>query len=61
MHLWLYLSFPRLQTDSMLATQHPLAVVHPQSHQVVQINDLASDVGLAVGMGVVYGYVSAIC
>ncbi|EGQ7759682.1 DNA polymerase Y family protein [Vibrio vulnificus] len=51
MHLWLYLSFPRLQTDSMLATQHPLAVVHPQSHQVVQINDLASDVGLAVGMG----------
>ncbi len=45
----------------MLATQHPLAVVHPQSHQVVQINDLASDVGLAVGMGVVYGYVSAIC
>ncbi len=51
--LWLYLHFPALQLDSLFAEQHeqPVAIVDGRHHDIVQINNLAREAGLKVGMG----------
>lgn len=52
MNLWLYLHFPALQLDSLLQehTAQPLAVLDTQRNVLVQVNALAIERGVEVGM-----------
>ncbi len=61
MALWLYLHFPNLQLDKLFCDhqQTPLAVVDPQTHRLVQINQAAKQQGLTPGAGL--GSAAAIC
>ncbi|SET74367.1 Y-family DNA polymerase [Thalassotalea agarivorans] len=51
--LWLYLSFPQLQLDSLYARQQSqaIAVVDEASNKVVQRNAIAQKDGIKLGMG----------
>ncbi|MCF2946534.1 DNA polymerase Y family protein [Paraglaciecola aquimarina] len=61
--LWLYLSFPQLQLDSLLQqstseqslhkenSQKPWVIWHEEKHQICQLNQTAYQAGIRVGMG----------
>ena len=56
MTLWLYLYFPCLQLDTLYSQQpessddvQPIAIV--DKHQIVQLNNAATELGIEVGMG----------
>ncbi|KZN65786.1 hypothetical protein N473_12250 [Pseudoalteromonas luteoviolacea CPMOR-1] len=52
--LWLYLHFPQLQLDGLLAQSAPLPptiIVSDKQHAVVQLNDAARQLGVKIGMG----------
>ncbi|WP_448547237.1 Y-family DNA polymerase [Thalassotalea fusca] len=63
MALWLYLHFPSLQLDAMYqqadAQTYPLIIVHDKQNEVVQLNQLAANEGIKVGMGL--GTASSLC
>jgi len=63
MALWLYLHFPSLQLDAMYqqaeAQTYPLIIVHDKQNEVVQLNPLAANEGIKVGMGL--GTASSLC
>ncbi|AOT09314.1 Y-family DNA polymerase [Pseudoalteromonas luteoviolacea] len=52
--LWLYLHFPQLQLDGLLAQDAlmpPTIIVSSKKHVVVQLNDAARQLGINIGMG----------
>ncbi|MDV7103941.1 DNA polymerase Y family protein [Vibrio sp. TH_r3] len=51
MILWLYLHFPKLQLDTLFSQvdNQPIAILH--HNELVQLNQLAQDSGLKLGMG----------
>lgn len=53
--LWLYLHFPHLQLDglddSVEPAKYPLVILHGKSNTVLQLNQVALDVGIRRGMG----------
>ncbi|REL29310.1 Y-family DNA polymerase [Thalassotalea euphylliae] len=55
MSLWLYLHFPQLQLDTIYqAAEHqqtPLIIVNDKNNEVLQLNQLAKNQGITLGMG----------
>lgn len=52
MKLWLYIDFISLQLDSLFdEEQNPVAIINKNSNEVIQLNVLAKQDGLTLGMG----------
>lgn len=56
--LWIYLHFPNLQLDALLAQaqkaadkQKPLVILDARSHHIVQLNQSAAALGITLNMG----------
>ncbi|MCK6262078.1 DNA polymerase Y family protein [Vibrio sp. ZSDE26] len=75
MQVWLYLHFPYLQLDALFSSPAslssqgpsseqssltlPLVIVDEKKHQIVQLNNVAQEQGIKVGMGL--GSAAALC
>jgi len=61
--LWLYFHFPALQLDTMYKNEDaqalPLIIVHKKNNEVIQLNQLAQQEGINIGMGL--GTAASLC